>query len=99
MPPKAVYKPFMRPLIIVLYVVHVLLFDSCVQSDRKIDNIGSKVNFPSAWKGIDTHQPGVPPLFIINFQIPSEFPTSIFKEITDGPGWSLVLYFRMSKVR
>lgn len=36
----------------------------------------------------------VPSLFIVNVQLPSEFPTSIFKEITDGPGWSLVYYFR-----
>ena len=72
---------------------------SCVQSPGRIDNIGSKMNFPSGWKEMVTHHPKVPPLFIINFQIPSEFPTSFFSEITDGPGWSLVLYFRMSQVR
>jgi hypothetical protein len=69
----------------------------CVQSNSRIDDIGSKLTFPSKWKDLDTHRAGVPPLFIINFQIPSEFPTSIFKEITDGPGWSLVLYFRMTQ--
>ena len=57
------------------------------------------MSLPPAWSEMVTHDPKVPPLFIINFQIPSEFPTSFFTEITDGPGWSLVLYFRMSQVR
>ena len=73
-------------------------FCSCFQSGKRTDDIGSKVNFPTAWKEMNTHLPLVPPLFIINFQIPCEFPTSLFKEITDGPGWSLVLYFRMTQV-
>jgi hypothetical protein len=71
---------------------------SCIQSGKRIDNIGSKVDIPSAWTGLNTHCPKVPSLFIINVQIPSEFPTTIFREITDGPGWSLVLYFRMNQV-
>ena len=75
------------------------LVNSCVQSGKKIDNIGSKMSLPPGWSEMVTHDPKVPPLFIINFQIPSEFPTSFFTEITDGPGWSLVLYFRMSQVR
>ena len=29
--------------------------------------------------------------------MPSEFPTTIFKTITDGPGWSIVFYLQMSQ--
>ena len=73
-------------------------FDSVFQCDKRVDCVGSKLNFPPSWKEMETNRSGVPPLFIVNFQIPSEYPTTIFKEITDGPGWSLVLYFRMSQV-
>jgi hypothetical protein len=68
----------------------------CVRCNGRIDNIGARVDFPPEWTDMPEYQPGVPPLFIVNMQIPSEFPTSIFKEITDGPGWSLVLYFRLT---
>jgi Protein ENHANCED DISEASE RESISTANCE 2, C-terminal len=73
-------------------------FNSVFQCDKRVDCVGSKVNFPSGWKDMETNKSDVPPLFIVNFQIPSEYPTTIFREITDGPGWSLVLYFRMSQV-
>ncbi len=68
----------------------------CVRTDAKIDNIGAKMKIPEEWKTVDTTLAKVPGLFIVNFQIPSEFPTTIFKEITDGPGWSVVFYFRMT---
>lgn len=67
----------------------------CVQCSARIDNIGSKVNFPSAWTNIVTNNEFVEPVFIVNAQIPSNFATSLFETITDGPGWSLVHYFRI----
>jgi hypothetical protein len=39
----------------------------------------------------------MPSLFIVNFQMPSEFPTSLFTEIVDGKGYSVVLYFRVTE--
>ena len=68
----------------------------CVRTTGRIDNFASRVDFPPGWADMPVYQAGVPALFVVNFQIPSEFPTSIFKEITDGPGWSLVLYFRLT---
>ena len=68
-----------------------------VKTSKKIDNIGSKVSLPSEWKSVRCNRPGVPPIFIVNFQMPSEFPTTIFKTITDGPGWSIVFYLQMSQ--
>ena len=31
-------------------------------------------------------------------QLPSEFSSPMFGEVTDGDGWSLVSYFRLSEV-
>jgi hypothetical protein len=49
---------------------------------------------PATWAIGEDLVAQVPSLFVLNVQLPSEFPTSIFTEITDGPGWSLVYYFR-----
>lgn len=68
----------------------------CISTSAKIDNIGAKMKIPEDWKTVNTTLAKVPGLFIVNFQIPSEFPTTIFKEITDGPGWSVVFYFKMT---
>ena len=67
-----------------------------VRTPSRIDDIGSKVTLPDAFTAVTSEEPGVPPLFIINCQVPSEFPTSLFTEITDGPGWSIVYYFRLT---
>lgn len=68
-----------------------------VRTPSKIDNIGSKITIPDEWKSIRCHRSGVPPIFIVNFQMPAEFPTTIFKTIKDGPGWSIVFYLQMSQ--
>jgi len=73
-----------------------------VRAPSRIDLIGSKLTLPpefltvSGVEGQETGDPLVPPLFIVNCQVPSEFPTSLFSEVTDGPGWSIVYYFRMT---
>jgi len=66
----------------------------------KIDNIGSKVNLPKEWTQINTGQAGVPPVFIVQCQLPevsmmSSLPT--FSDVTDGPGWSITIYFRIKE--
>ncbi len=67
----------------------------CVQTPQRIDDIGSKVHFPDEWSSAVSNHPDVPPIFIVNAQLPSTFETSLFSEITDGDGWSLVHYFRI----
>jgi hypothetical protein len=67
----------------------------CVQCSARIDNIGSKVSFPNEWTDVVTNNEFVEPIFIVNAQIPSNFTTSLFETISDGPGWSLVHYFRI----
>lgn len=69
----------------------------CVETSAKIDNIGSQMEIPEEWLDIESTRKGVPQLFIVNVQLPSEFPTTIFKEITDGPGYSLVLYYKITE--
>lgn len=68
----------------------------CVKSASKIDDFGSKVTFPDSWIEGETNHPDVPNLFIVNMQIPQDFSSSFFTEVTDGPGWSLVLYFKLT---
>ena len=40
----------------------------------------------------------VPPIFVIQIQIPSEPPTSLFTTVQDGPGWAIVMYYRVTEV-
>jgi hypothetical protein len=57
------------------------------------------VNLPPSWlENAETGDPLVPPIFILNVQVPSDFSSSFFTEITDGPGWSLVMYFKLTEV-
>lgn len=67
-----------------------------VSSKTRIDNFGSRVRFPRRWTDTLTGMQGVPPLFIVNVQLPSECIFSVFREVTDGPGYSLVFYFLMT---
>ena len=71
------------------------------RSRSKIDNIASKVAFPAAWTLIDhaglENKSNTPPFFIVNVQMPLELSTnllSLFDNITDGPGFSIVFYYR-----
>ena len=65
-----------------------------IKCDKRIDNIGSKVNLPDEWN-IETNNSLIPPIFIVNIQIPSENPLTIFQEINDGPGYTLTYYFQL----
>ena len=67
-----------------------------IKCDKRIDNIASKVKIPDEWI-IETNNKLIPPLFIVNVQIPAENPVSIFQEVNDGTGYSLVYYFQLKK--
>ena len=67
----------------------------CVQTPQRIDDIGGKVHFPEDWATATSNHPDVPAVFVVNAQIPSTFETSLFTEISDGDGWSLVHFFRI----
>ena len=52
-----------------------------IQSPKRIDDIASKVILPNDWTTIESNHPNIPPVFVVNAQLPSSFDTSLFKEI------------------
>jgi hypothetical protein len=36
-------------------------------------------------------------VFVVQIQIPSEPPPSIFSTVEDGPGWAIVMYFKITE--
>jgi hypothetical protein len=47
---------------------------------------------------INTHHAAIPPIFVIQLQIPSDPPPSLFTTVEDGPGWAIVFYFMITEV-
>jgi hypothetical protein len=74
------------------------------KSDTRLSDIGARVSLPSSWTTYDnkikTDTIKVPPLLIVNFQFPSSSLSGWFNffgsAIDDGPGYSVVLYCRMT---
>ena len=62
------------------------------------DHIAERVELIDT-SSIDTHHAAVPPLMVIQIQLPSEPPPSLFTTVEDGPGWAMVLYFKITEVR
>lgn len=60
-------------------------------SEKKINHIARFIELPAADSFSD-----LPPLLVVNVQIPL-YPAAIFQNITDGEGFSFVLYFRLSE--
>ena len=67
-----------------------------LKSKKRIDNIGSKVNFNKLGVNNTTRTcTTLPQLFIVNIQLPSESPSIIHK--MDGEGYNLVCYFELKQ--
>lgn len=70
-------------------------------SQERIENIGSKVQLLDEWTRMETNHPDVPPVFVVNGQVPEvslgSSVGSFFVDKSDGPGWNYVLYFRLSQ--
>jgi WD40 repeat protein len=62
---------------------------------KRIDNISSHIELPDT-SDLISQNPHVPPIFIVQVQMPSK-PPPMFSTVEDGPGWALVLYFKMTK--
>ena len=56
-----------------------LLFHSFVRCGARVDDFASKVNLPEEWTSIDTHNTGVPPLFIVNVQVRRPMFTKLYE--------------------
>ena len=52
----------------------------------------------SAPINVDTGHPHVPPVFVIQIQIPSDPPSGFFTSAEDGPGWAIMMYYRITEV-
>ena len=47
---------------------------------------------------VETSHPHVPAVFVIQLQIPSDPPASMFVTVEDGPGWAILMYFKITQV-
>lgn len=55
------------------------------------------MQIPSQYTSIETFHPHVPPVFVVQVQIPSDPPSSLFSTAEDGPGWAIVMYFAITE--
>lgn len=62
---------------------------------KRIDHIAQHLSLPDV-SDVDTHNPHVPPILMIQLQLPSDAPP-LFGTVEDGPGWAIVMYFKISK--
>ena len=67
----------------------------CSAKNRK-DHIAQRMALIDT-SDIHTNNPHVPPIFIVQMQIPSDPPPSLFSTVEDGPGWAIVMYFRITE--
>jgi hypothetical protein len=69
-----------------------------VKTSKRIDDFGSHVTFPEHWLEDANNTVEMPPVFVLNAQIPSDFSLNFFGDVSDGRGWSLVMYYKLTKV-
>lgn len=67
-----------------------------LSAKQRVDHAAQRFVLPETL-GRETHCAHVPPLFIVQLQIPSEPPRSLFTSSDNGPGWALVMYFRVTE--
>ena len=67
----------------------------CFCTDKRLDHVTSKMELPDT-SDIKIANPHVPPIFVVQLQLPSD-PPPLISTIEDGPGWSLVMYFKITK--
>lgn len=63
---------------------------------QRVDHAAERFQLPDT-SHINTHHAHVPPIFVVQLQIPSEPPKSMFSSSDNGPGWALVMYYRITE--
>jgi len=63
---------------------------------KRIDHATPRFHLPEEFTNVKTNHPHVPPIFVVQIQIPTEAPPA-FTTMEDGPGWSILLYFRITE--
>ena len=64
-------------------------------TEKRIDDVSARMAFPDM-PDLQINNPHVPPIFVVQVQMPSETPP-LFTTKEDGPGWALVMYFKMTQ--
>lgn len=64
---------------------------------QRCDHATQRFALPEDLVNVDTFNEHVPPIFVVQIQIPSEPPPSMFTTVEDGPGWSILLYFKITE--
>ena len=62
------------------------------------DHVCRRIALPEELLKVDTGHEFVPPIFVVQVQIPSDPPPSLFSAVEDGPGWAMVMYLRITEV-
>ena len=65
-------------------------------SASRVDHASTRFAMPEEYANVDTKNAFVPPVFVVQIQIPAEEP-SIWSPVTDGPGWSICMFFRITE--
>ena len=62
------------------------------------DHVCRRIELPEELLRVDTGHEFVPPIFVVQVQIPSDPPPSLFSTVEDGPGWAMVMYLKITEV-
>ena len=88
-----------------LYISSVLTCIKCIiishyfhSTNRRVDHASRFFSIPNELLEMDTNHPHVPPVYVVQIQIPSDPPASMFTTVEDGPGWAILMYFKITEV-
>ena len=66
-------------------------------ANSRIDHVAARMRLPPALCEVVTNHGSVPPVLVVQIQMPSDSPP-LLGTIDDGPGWAIVMYFKISQV-
>ena len=67
-----------------------------LSAKSRIDHVAQHISFTEISQ-LETHNEFVPPILVVQIQMPSDSPP-LFEKIEDGPGWAIVMYFKITEV-
>jgi hypothetical protein len=65
-------------------------------SHTRADHATQRFHLPEEYSSIDTHHKYVPPIMVVQIQIPADEPPLLTTK-EDGPGWAIMMYFKISE--
>lgn len=76
--------------------IYTIFAADCFATHSRIDHATERFILPPEIVNSNTFHPHIPAVFVVQIQIPSDAPP-MFSTVTDGPGWSIMFYFRLSQ--